>query len=86
MLTERIAKWVMILSEFDIKYIDRKSIKGKIITDQLAKAPMTNNHPMLIDFPNEAIFTVTTSNIWKLFFNGSYTKHGVGAGIHFVTP
>lgn len=27
-LTERLAKWVMILSEFDIEYIDRKAIKG----------------------------------------------------------
>lgn len=39
-LTGRLAKWVMILSEFDIEYIDRKSIKGKIIEDQLAEAPL----------------------------------------------
>lgn len=32
----RIVKWVMILSEFDIEYIDRKAIKGHIIVDQLA--------------------------------------------------
>lgn len=31
-LTGRISKWVMILSEFDIEYFDRKSIKGNIIT------------------------------------------------------
>lgn len=27
-LTGRLAKWVMLLSEFDIKYVDRKAIKG----------------------------------------------------------
>jgi hypothetical protein len=27
-LTSRLAKWVMILSEFDIEYVDRKVIKG----------------------------------------------------------
>ena len=27
-LTARLAKWVMILSEFDIDYVDRKAIKG----------------------------------------------------------
>ena len=32
-LTGRLAKWVMILSEFDIKYVDRKAIKGQAIAD-----------------------------------------------------
>lgn len=27
-LTRRLAKWVMILSEFDIEYVDKKAIKG----------------------------------------------------------
>ena len=27
-LTGRLAKWVMILSEFDIHYVDRRAIKG----------------------------------------------------------
>ena len=36
-------KWVMILSEFDIKYVERKPIKGKEILDQLAEAPITNH-------------------------------------------
>jgi len=33
MLTGRMAKWVMILSEHDIEYVERKVIKGKVITD-----------------------------------------------------
>ena len=37
-LTGRVAKWVMILSEFDIEYVDRKAIKGQVIADQLAEA------------------------------------------------
>lgn len=32
-LTGRLAKWVMVLSEFDIEYVDRKAIKGQIIVD-----------------------------------------------------
>lgn len=27
-LTGRLAKWVMILTEFDIEYVERKAIKG----------------------------------------------------------
>lgn len=32
-LTGRSKKCVMILSEFDIEYVDRKAIKGKVIVD-----------------------------------------------------
>ena len=32
-LTGRLAKWVMILSEFDIQYVERKAIKGQTIAD-----------------------------------------------------
>ena len=35
-LTGRLAKWVMVLSEFDIQYVERKAIKGQVIADQLA--------------------------------------------------
>ena len=81
-----VEKWVMILSEFDIEYVDRKAIKGHVIANQLAEAPIQDDHPMLIDFPDEAIFHVDIANEWKLYFDGSHTKNGSGAGIMFVTP
>ena len=31
-----IAKWVLLLSEFDIKYVTEKSMKGRAIADHLA--------------------------------------------------
>ena len=30
------AKWVLLLSEFDIKYVTQKSVKGRTIADHLA--------------------------------------------------
>ena len=39
-LTRRLAKWVMILSEFDIEYVECKAMKGQAIADQLADALM----------------------------------------------
>lgn len=76
----------MILSEFDIEYIDRKTIKGQIIVDQLAEALIQDSHPLLIDFPDESMFTLIASVMWKLYFDGSYTNHGSGVGILFITP
>ena len=52
----------MILSEFDIEYVDRKVIKGQVITDQLENAPMTDDHPMLIEFLDEYIFNMDIAN------------------------
>ena len=47
-LTSRAAKWVLILSEFDIVYKDRKAIKGQVIVDQLVEAPLQGDHPIKI--------------------------------------
>ena len=57
-----------------------------MIEDQLAEAPMTDDHPMLIDFPDEAIFYMDITNEWKLYFDGSHTRNGSRAGIMFITP
>ena len=84
-LTGRLAKWVMVLSEFDIEYIDRKSIKGQVIADQLADAPLFDSYPIHAEFPNSETMTLIIQN-WKLYFDGSYTQNGSGAGILFVTP
>ena len=41
---------------------------------------------MLVDFPDEAIFNMDIANEWKLYFDGSHTRNGSGAGIMFFTP
>ena len=85
-LTGRATKWVLILSEFDIIYKDRKAIKGQVIVDQLAKAPLQGDHPIIVNFIDEIIMTITPSTQWKLFFDGSLTQKGSRVGILFVTP
>ena len=52
------AKWIMFLSEFDLIFISQKSIKGQVITDQLAAAPMESSSPLQISLPNEDIFKI----------------------------
>ncbi|GLJ13938.1 hypothetical protein SUGI_0222720 [Cryptomeria japonica] len=75
----------MILSEFDIHYIERRAIKGQVIGDQLADAPLPDKQPMEIEFPDRDVLTITTKQ-WTLYFDGSYTQHGLGADILFITP
>jgi RNase H-like domain found in reverse transcriptase len=40
MLTGRLAKWAIILTEFDITYMPQKAIKGQILADFLAAHPI----------------------------------------------
>ena len=49
----------MILSEFNIEYVERKAIKGQAIEDQLVEAPITDHQPLHIDFPDESILMLT---------------------------
>lgn len=56
-----------------------------MIDDQLDEAPLYDNHPMHIEFLDVDVLTITPQQ-WILYFDGSYTQHGLGARILFVTP
>lgn len=85
-LTRCLEKWVMILSEYDIHYVEHKAIKGQVTIDQLAEAPIQGDHPLVVNFLDESIFQVEPKSPWKLYFDGSHTGHGSGVGILFITP
>jgi len=59
-LIGHLAKWVMLLSEYDIEYVDRKAIKGQVIADQLADVPLQDTTPMQFEFPDESLFNIST--------------------------
>lgn len=84
--TGHIAKWVMMLRKFDIEYVDRKSIKGQIIANQLVDAPLQGHHPLITKFPDDSIMSITQSKWWQMYFDGSCTQHGSRAGILLITP
>ena len=84
-LTSRLAKWMMILSKFDIKYVEHKVIKGQAIIDQLVDFPIQDDVPIQVDFPDEHLMYMTTRT-WKMFFDGSFMKNGSKAGVLFVSP
>ena len=57
-LSGRIAKWLVLLSEYDIVYVTKKVIKGSAVADHLAAQPVADYELMRIDFPDENIFLV----------------------------
>lgn len=54
-LTGRTARWLLLLSEFDIKYVTQKAIKGQAIADHLAEHALPEYEPLKTYFPDEDI-------------------------------
>ena len=54
-LTGMLARWQMLLSEYDIQYVTQKAIKGRILADYLAHQPLEEYQTMKFDFPDEDV-------------------------------
>ncbi|XP_043725641.1 uncharacterized protein Mb2253c-like [Telopea speciosissima] len=84
------AKWSLLLSEFDITYVNYKSIKGRAISDYLATYPTGVDSQLLEDsFPNEDLAYVEEEDCkdwWQLYFDGATNQRGYGVGILLITP
>ncbi|XP_077251862.1 uncharacterized protein LOC143891100 [Tasmannia lanceolata] len=84
----RTARWLLLLSEFDITYVTQKSIKGRIIAEQLADAPIEDSE-LSREFPDEGIMTikdVPSLTTWTMYFDGASNLKGKGVGIVLVSP
>ena len=87
-LTGRIARWQVLLSEFDIVYVTQKAVKGSALADYLAQQPLQDYRPMHPEFLDEDIMALfeekrTHEDIdkWIVCFDGASNAlgHGVGA-------
>ena len=81
----RLVKWVMILSEFKVQYVEQNDVKEQAIVNQLEEAPIYSLLPLNIDFLDESILMITHQT-WVMFFDSSFTQHGFGTGLLFITP
>ncbi|KAG8472255.1 hypothetical protein CXB51_034451 [Gossypium anomalum] len=82
------ARWQILLSEFDIVYVSQKLIKGSAITEFLASRALEDYEPLNFDFPNEELMCVaiTEDYPWKLSFDGASNAVGNGIGAVLVSP
>ncbi|KAG8480467.1 hypothetical protein CXB51_024656 [Gossypium anomalum] len=92
-LNGRMARWQVLLSEFDIIYTSQKAIKGSAIVDFLASQAQEDYEPLNFDFPNEEIVYVAAAeedsakgHCWKLNFDGASNAMGNGVGAVLVSP
>ncbi|XP_016165170.1 uncharacterized protein LOC107607781 [Arachis ipaensis] len=71
-LQDRLGKWMLALTEFDLQYIPAKVVKGQVIADFLV------DHLNNLNDQGANMIDVHV-DYWKLYFDGS--KHKDGAGV-----
>ncbi|XP_070048920.1 uncharacterized protein [Nicotiana tomentosiformis] len=87
----RLAKWQILLTEFDIIYVTRTAMKAQALADHLAKNPVDEAYePLKTYFPDEEAMYVDEADHdekpgWKLFFDGAANMKGVGIGAVFIS-
>ena len=90
-LNGRFARWTLLLSEYDIKYVPLKAIKGRVVSDFLAKNTVSEPVVDTTTFPDDGLYHITSTNhiseeTWKLFFDGTSNHRGCGIGILLISP
>jgi len=99
-VTGKIARWQMLLSEYDIVFKTQKAIKGSILADHLAYQPLDDYQPIEFDFPDEEIMYLKSKDCeeplinegpdpnskWGLIFDGAVNAYGKGIGAVIVSP
>ena len=85
-LSGQLARWGLLLTEYEIIYIPQKAIKGQALADFLADHLIPTAWEISDDFPDEEIFYVDIFPSWMMFFDGSACYDGTGAGVVFVSP
>ena len=58
-LSGRLSRWLILLVEFDLKFVARKTIKGSVVSNFCAKNPIEGGDGKE-DFPDEGYFGYRT--------------------------
>jgi hypothetical protein len=73
--TGRIAQWAVEIGQYDVEFIPRRAIKSQALVDFIAE--WTDSDVRGIgDLPDH----------WIMYFDGSYTLKGAGAGVVLIPP
>lgn len=92
-LNSRLAKWTLLFSQYDMKFVPKKETKGQVIANFLVDHLVLENSRLYEAMPNETMESNTTSkeSVWQMFFDGvarmgQRGKLIVGAGVVFISP
>jgi hypothetical protein len=73
--TGRVAQWAVEIGQYDVKFVPKRAIKSQALADFIAE--WTDSGLRGIDeLPDH----------WVMYFYGSYTLRGAGAGVVLIPP
>ncbi|XP_058005390.1 uncharacterized protein LOC131181358 [Hevea brasiliensis] len=82
-LVGKLAKWLVLLSEFDIVYETQNTIKGHV--EFLSKNLVNEGEEVETAFSDESLKLVKVQP-WKMYFDGAMNKSGAGIGVVLEAP
>ncbi|XP_070679185.1 uncharacterized protein [Malus domestica] len=85
-LAGRLAKWVLLLNQYEIIYVPAKAVKGQALADFLADHPITADWKISDNLLDEDVFYIDIFPTWTMFFDGSARVDGAGARVVFMSP
>ncbi|XP_027364582.1 uncharacterized protein LOC113871682 [Abrus precatorius] len=91
-LTGRIARWQVLLSEYDIVYVTQKAIKGKALIDFLAYQPVNDYQSIQYEFPDKNIMALfnekesLAKDEWVMMFDGASNALRHEIGVILISP
>ena len=91
MPTGKLAKWKILLSEFDIVYVTQKAIKAQTLADHVAENPVDKDYEPLKTYFHDEEVSFVGEDIseaypgWRLFFNGAAKHQGKGIRVVLVS-
>ncbi|KAL9246151.1 hypothetical protein vseg_019724 [Gypsophila vaccaria] len=85
-LNGRLARWTLLLAEYDIKYVPLKAIKGRAVSGFFAENTTPEESTTdVTSLPDEGIFSIQ-NEFWKLYFDGASNYRGCGIGALIISP
>ncbi|XP_074283146.1 uncharacterized protein LOC141607689 [Silene latifolia] len=74
------------VTEFDLKYVPLKAMKGRVVADFLADNPIEEDSVTdMWSFLDENVVHVK-DEVWDLYFDGESSSMGYGVGILLISP
>uniref|UniRef100_A0A2N9FZ87 Uncharacterized protein n=1 Tax=Fagus sylvatica TaxID=28930 RepID=A0A2N9FZ87_FAGSY len=84
-LTGKLSRQLILLAKFDLTYVAKNTIKGRVIVEHCAGHPVGEDD-LDDDFPDEDVLNIEEKTTWKIYFDGDSNQHGYGVGVLLIAP
>ena len=84
-LTEKLAKWLLLLTEFDIDYVAKKVVKERAVAEFLAQNLLAEEEEWELEFPNEYLGAIEVQG-WRVHFDEVVNSWGADIRVILITP